>query len=651
MNMEELINLLNVSRNNYYNNSKSELSDYEYDRLFDELVEMEKSTGVVMCNSPTQEVGYEVLNKLKKSTHKYPMLSLDKTKKSEDLINFAKGYKSLLMFKLDGLTCAITYNEDGVLELCETRGNGEVGSDITHNAKTFVNLPWKINHKGGLTVFGEAVIDYPTFYKINEKLSKVDQYKNPRNLCSGSVQQLDSKICSERGVRFIAWRLVKGYENNSFKNRLEYLEKLGFEVVQAIEMPIVKEQLDLKIEEMRMAANKIGLPIDGLVCGFDDVKYGESLGATTHHLKSQIAFKYGEDREFSTLRKIEWNPSRTGQINPIAIFDTIELANTEVSRASLHNLSIMENLNVKIGATVEVSKRNEIIPCIENCDGNGNDIIIPDKCPICGGATEIRQDGDSKFLFCTSDTCKAKLLSRLELFVGKEGMDVQGLSSATLDYFIKLNWITTPTDIYFLKEHESDMLKLPGFGKKSVENLLNSIENSKNVKLAAFIRALGIPMIGKTQSKALAQYCEGSEIKFRNFIDKKIKFSEIIEGFGEKMDKSIDKWFGNNENVVIYNDLVKILSFREELKEEKKQNNINLHGLAFCITGKLVHFDNRDALIKAIEEHGGKYTSSVSAKTNYLINNDKESQSSKNKKMKDLGGEIISEEDFLLMLK
>ncbi len=445
--------------------------------------------------------------------------------------------------------------------------------------------------------------------------------------------------------------MVEGYEDNSFRNRLDYLEKLGFEVVQAIEMPQEKEQLDVKIEEMRVEANKIGLPIDGLVCGFDDVKYSESLGATTHHLRSQIAFKYGEDREFSILKKIEWNPSRTGQINPIAIFDTIELANTEVSRASLHNLSIMENLNIKIGATVEVSKRNEIIPCIESCDGNGENVIIPDKCPICGGVTEIRQNGDSKFLYCTSDTCKAKLLSRLELFVGKEGMDIQGLSSATLDYFIKLNLITTTTDIYFLKEHETDMLKLPGFGKKSVENLLNAIENSKNVKLAAFIRALGIPMIGKTQSKALAKYCEGSEINFRNFIEKKVKFSEFIEGFGEKMDKAIDKWFENNENIAVYNDLVKILSFEKVLREEKNQNDINLHGLAFCITGKLVHFDNRDVLIKAIEDHGGKYTSSVSAKTNYLINNDKESQSTKNKKMKDLGGEIISEEDFLMMIK
>lgn len=644
--IRELVTKLNNYRNSYYNKSISMVSDYEYDKLFDELSELEEKTGYVLANSPTQEVGYEVKNELGKQQHKYPMLSLDKTKSINKIMEFSKDKDALLMLKMDGLTCCVTYDKNGNMELCETRGNGEVGLNITHNAKTFVNMPLKIKHKGGLVVFGEAIIDYPTFYKINESLPETNQYKNPRNLCSGSVQQLDSKICAERGVKFIAWRLVFGLDNNSFKERLEYLEQLGFEVVPFIEMSKDISKVELDVELARENAAALGYPIDGLVCGYDDVSYGESLGATSHHLRSQIAFKYGEDREFSILRKVEWNPSRTGQINPVAIFDTITLADTEVSRASLHNLSVMEKLNVKIGAKVEVSKRNEIIPCIESCDGKGEDIKIPETCPICGSQTEIRKDGISMFLYCTSDNCEAKLLSRLELFVGKDAFDIKGLSSATIQYFINLKWINNIQDVFMLYRFKTQMKELPGFGKKSVDNLLDAIENSKEITLAAFIRSLGINMIGRTQSKAIAKYCNNSEKEFIDKILNNVDFSKELDGFGEKMNSELYNWF--EKNMEEYRILAGIITIKNEKADGSKDK---LKGMSFAITGKLNHFANRDELIKTIEVNGGKYTSSVSAKTNFLINNDKESSSSKNLKMIKLGGKIINENDFIRLLE
>ena len=527
--VKELVQLLNKACYAYYNTDKEIMSNYEYDKLFDELVELEKETNFVMSNSPTQRAGYAVQDNLKKSVHKYPMLSLDKTKKVEDLISFIGNRRALLMFKMDGLSVCATYDNEGNLILCETRGDGKVGSDITENAKTFVNLPKKINHKGGLVVFGEAIIDYPTFYSVNEKLPEGGKFKNPRNLVAGSVQVLDPKVCADRGVRFIAWRLVDGYDNNSFKYRLNYLQSLGFEIVQYADFKYEKENLEKLLELGRNTANELGLPIDGMVVSFDNVAFSETMGATSHHLRSQLAFKFGEDREFSTLREIEWSPSRTGQINPVAIFDPIELAGTEVSRASLSNISVMKQYNIKIGAQVEVSKRNEIIPKIESCDGNGENVIIPDKCPVCGASTEIKISEDGvEVLVCTSESCPAKLLGKLELFVSKEGLDIDGLSTSQLQTFIDKGWVKDISDIYSLHLHEEELQKIKGFGKRSVSKLLNAIEASRSVTMANFIRSLGIPLIGKVQAKALSDFCNGDIETFDKKIINSVDFSANI---------------------------------------------------------------------------------------------------------------------------
>ena len=652
--IKELVQLLNKACYAYYNTDKEIMSNYEYDKLFDELVELEKETNFVMSNSPTQRAGYAVQDNLKKSVHKYPMLSLDNTNKVEDLISFIGNRRALLMFKMDGLSVCATYDNEGNLILCETRGDGKVGSDITENAKTFVNLPKKINHKGGLVVFGEAIIDYPTFYSVNEKLPEGGKFKNPRNLVAGSVQVLDPKVCADRGVRFIAWRLVDGYDNNSFKYRLNYLQSLGFEIVQYADFKYEKENLEKLLELGRNTANELGLPIDGMVVSFDNVAFSETMGATSHHLRSQLAFKFGEDREFSTLREIEWSPSRTGQINPVAIFDPIELAGTEVSKASLSNISVMKQYNIKIGAQVEVSKRNEIIPKIESCDGNGENVIIPDKCPVCGASTEIKISEDGvEVLVCTSESCPAKLLGKLELFVSKEGMDIDGLSTSQLQTFIDKGWLKDVSDIYKLHEHERQMMHMKGFGQKSVTKLIDAIDKSRTVTIANFIRALGIPLIGKVQCKALSDFCNGDIDEFE-YLNMKLDFGKEIEGFGEKRIQSIYNWFKDKNNVLIYNKLKKEVTFiREEFMNPSEVVNYNsLDNQTFCITGKLKHFANRDELVDMIQKCGGKYVSSVSSKLDWLINNDTTSTSGKNKKMHELGKEdhIISEEDFLKMI-
>ena len=663
--IKELVQLLNKACDAYYNTDKEIMSNYEYDKLFDELVELEKETNFVMSNSPTQRAGYIVQDNLKKSVHKYPMLSLDKTKKVEDLISFIGDKRALLMFKMDGLSVCATYDVEGNLILCETRGDGKVGSDITENAKTFVNIPKKINHKGGLVVFGEAIIDYPTFYSVNEKLTECSKYKNPRNLVAGSVQVLDSKICADRGVRFIAWRLVDGYDNNSFMNRLDYLKSLGFEIVKYVNFEYKKDKLESQLEYGREIANELGLPIDGMVVSFDDVVFSEAMGATSHHLRSQLAFKFGEDREFSTLREIEWSPSRTGQINPVAIFDPIELAGTEVSRASLSNISIMKQYNIKIGAQVEVSKRNEIIPKIESCDGNGEDIIIPDKCPVCGAPTEIitSEDGITQILVCKSESCPGKLLGKLKLFCSKEGMDIEGLSEATLQTFIDKGWLKDISDIYNLHLHETQMQHMKGFGKRSVTKLINAINKSRTVTMANFIRALGIPLIGKTQSKALSDYYDGNIDKFETGILKEVDFNNFIEGFGEKRNQSIYDWFGDETNFKIYNKLKKELTFivtdgfmnkpegEDNMSENNNNNYKDLSGHVYVITGSLNHFANRDELKSLLESSGAKVSGSISKKTTALICNSSDSGSTKSRKAAELGIPVWTEDELLNNIK
>ena len=471
---------------------------------------------------------------------------------------------------------------------------------------------------------------------------------------AGSVQVLDSKICADRGVRFIAWRLVDGYDNNSFMNRLDYLKSLGFEIVKYVNFEYKKDKLESQLEYGREIANELGLPIDGMVVSFDDVVFSEAMGATSHHLRSQLAFKFGEDREFSTLREIEWSPSRTGQINPVAIFDPIELAGTEVSRASLSNISIMKQYNIKIGAQVEVSKRNEIIPKIESCDGNGEDVIIPDKCHVCGAPTEIVTSEDGvEVLICTSESCPAKLLGKLELFVSKEGMDIDGLSTSQLQTFIDKGWLKDISDIYSLHLHEKEMQHMKGFGKRSVTKLLNAIDESRTVTLVNFIRALGIPLIGKVQCKALSDFCNGDINEFE-YLNMKLDFGKEIEGFGEKRVQSIYNWFKDSNNISVYNKLKKEITFiktegfmNAPEDSESSQSYKNLSGMTFVITGSLNHFENRDQLKSLLESLGAKVSGSVSKKTTVLICNDSDSGSSKSKKAAELGVLTWTEEQLL----
>lgn len=642
--IKELTQLLNHYRNEYYNNSNSEVSDHEYDRLFDELKEKEDKTGFCLANSPTRTVGYTVQSKLQKSKHEYPMLSLDKTKSPDDLIKFIGGRKALVMLKLDGLTVAITY-KNGKMFKAETRGDGVSGEDITENAKTFSNLPLEILYKGKLVVFGEAIIDYPTFNSINKNLPEESKYKNPRNLCSGTVRQLDSKVCAERNVRFIAWRLVEGSESNSFVDRLYELNDYGFEIVPRVQFD--ERKIRECLEGAKSTAKKLGIPIDGCVISFDNITYGDSLGMTGHHLRSQIAFKYDEDREKTMLRNIEWSAGKTGILTPVAIFDHVELAGTTVSRASLHNISIMKNLNIRVGVEVTVVKKNEIIPQVIKCDSDKPEFKIPNTCPVCGGRTQIIRENDTEVLMCTNENCKGKLLGKLAHFVSKTAINIDGLSESTLEKFIELGWCKSFIDVINLHRYAYQMKELEGFGEKSVNKLLESIERASRTTLERFIYSLSIPNIGRTASKTISKYFNGSYGEFRRACEDCFGWTKL-DDFGDVMSKSINDYMAKNHMDV--NRLAEYFIF-DILGNKAVPDSISLSGKIFVITGSLECFANRDELKDRIESLGGKVSGSVSAKTTYLINNDLNSTSGKNAKAKQLGVPIISENDFIKMIE
>ena len=643
--INELVKKLNEAAKAYYQGEKEIMTNFEYDALYDELTALEKETGVVLASSPTVNVGYEVLSELPKERHEKPMLSLDKTKDVEALKEWMGSQPAILSWKLDGLTIVLTY-QNGKLAKAVTRGNGEVGEVITNNARVFKNVPLGIAYQGELVLRGEAVITYSDFYKINKEIENPDEkYKNPRNLCSGSVRQLNNEITAKRNVNFFAFSLVKadGIDfENSHENQMRWLKNQGFDVVE-YEMVTA----DTVEESVRSFAGKIesnDFPSDGLVLIYDDIAYGESLGRTAKFPRNAKAFKWADEIKETILKEIEWSPSRTGLINPVAIFEPVELEGTTVSRASVHNISVMEGLELGIGDTIEVYKANMIIPQIAENKTRSGLTEIPCVCPTCGGATEVRQVADAKALYCTNPDCQAKKIKSFTLFVSRDAMNMEGLSEATLEKFIAKGFIHEFADLFRLERFADEIKEMEGFGEKSCKNLLASAEKARNTTLPRVIYGLGIQNIGVANAKMLAKQFHYNIEELQNASAEELSG---IDGIGEVIAKSIEEYFRSEKNQQIIANLLK------EIAIEKPEENTNaqiFEGMNFVITGSVEHFANRNEVKAVIEARGGKVTGSVTSKTNYLINNDTTSNSSKNKKAKELNIPIISEEDFLKML-
>lgn len=643
--MKELIDILNKASKAYYAEDREIMSNFEYDKLYDELVELERDTGTVLSSSPTVNIGYEAVDELPKERHESPMLSLDKTKDREALRDWLKDKEGLLSWKLDGLTIVLTYNE-GKMVKAVTRGNGEVGEVITGNAKTFINLPHVIPYKGELILRGEAVISYPDFEKINELIEDVDaKYKNPRNLCSGSVRQLNNEVTAARNVRLYAFSLVKadGVDfANSRKNQMEFLKEQGFDVVEyhVVDMSNILDRIQYYADAVK--DNEI--PSDGLVLIYDDIEYGRSLGRTAKFPRDAIAFKWQDEIRETKLIEIEWSPSRTGLINPVAVFEPVELEGTTVQRASVHNVSIVRDLKLGIGDTITVYKANMIIPQIaDNLTGSGS-ISIPDTCPACGGKTEIRRVNDTEALYCINPDCPAKKIKLFTLFVSRDGMNIDGLSESTLEKFIGEGYIHEFADIFRLEKHKEELCKLEGFGEKSYNNLTAAVDSARTVQLPKLIYSLGILNVGLSNAKIICREFDYDIEKLKNAT---IEQLSAIDGVGEVIAKSFVDYFSDEKHIRELDELLKELTI-EIPKLDTGNEAIN--GKTFVITGSLEHFENRNALKELIESKGGKVSGSVSAKTDYLINNDVNSNSSKNKKAKELGVNIIDEETFLSLL-
>lgn len=636
----ELIDILNEAADYYYNKNKEKLSNLEYDKLYDELVLLEEETGIIKADSPSQRVGYSVAEGLEKFTFDTPMLSLDKTKSVDKLAEFLKDKEGILSYKLDGLTVVLTY-ENGRLINAVTRGNGLVGEVITDNAKHFKNLPIGIPYKERLVIRGEAVISYFDFDKINSLFEQeVDRYKNPRNLCSGTVRALDSSVVAKRGVHFFVFGIVEGLnELNTYFERFEYLSNLGFEIV---DYSLVDNQSIYKKEEEfshRVAAYPY--PVDGLVLLFNDIEYGLSLGSTSKFPRNAIAFKWQDENVETTLKEVFWNASRTGRINPIAIFEPIEIEGTTVSRASVHNLSMVKALKLGIGDKIKVYKANMIIPQISENLTLSDNLSIPKNCPVCDSVLEIDDNDGIQVLYCRNEDCSAKRIKSFELFVSRDGFNIDGLSTAGLELFIARGYIHEFYDIFNLEQYKSELESLDRMGEKSISNLLSAIEKAKDISLSAFIYSLGIAQIGKSTAKLLAK--EYTTIQSLIRADKESLIG--IDGIGDVVADGILNYFSNKNNIDVIEKLISVVRIKEV--EVKEENNSGIFGKTFVITGKLNHFENRGELQAKIESFGGKVTNSVTKKTDYLINNDIMSNSSKNKKAKDLNIPIIDEEDVL----
>lgn len=644
--MLELVELLNRARRAYEQEDTEIMSNYEYDKLYDELQGLEAELGTTLASSPTIHVGYEVQSELPKERHESPMLSLDKTKEVSRLKEFLGSQEALLSWKLDGLTIVLTY-QDGTLQKAVTRGNGEIGEVITNNAKVFQNLPLHIPYKGELILRGEAVIRYQDFERINAEIEDVDaKYKNPRNLCSGSVRQLSNEVTAKRNVRFFAFSLVRaeGVEfENSRARQFEWLSNQGFEVVE--HHLVTAETIE---SEVAWFAEKIvdnEFPSDGLVLVYNDIAYGQSLGRTAKFPRDSFAFKWADEVRETTLKEIEWSPSRTGLINPVAVFEPVELEGTTVSRASVHNISIMEELELGVGDTIQVYKANMIIPQIaENLTRSGT-CQIPEHCPVCGGITRISMVNDTRMLYCTNPQCQAKQVKSFALFVSRDAMNIEGLSEATLEKFIDCGFVKDFTDIFHLDRYEEEIKAMEGFGEKSYVNLLKSVENARKTTLPKLLYSLGIANIGLANAKMI---CKALENNPQKLPDATVEELGEIPGVGEVIAQSYVAYFAQEKHRKLYINLLREVEIPQETGEEETQI---LEGKNFVITGSVHHFANRAEVKELIEKKGGKVTGSVTSKTDYLINNDVESTSSKNKKARELGIPILSEEAFLKMIE
>ena len=643
--MLQLVEILNQARRAYEQEDREIMSNYEYDKLYDELLGLEQELGMTLASSPTIHVGYEVLSELPKERHEKPMLSLDKTKEVSRLKEFLGSQKAMLSWKMDGLTIVLTYR-GGELEKAVTRGNGEVGEVITNNAKVFKNVPLHIPYKGELILRGEAIIGYHDFEKINAKIEDVDaKYKNPRNLCSGSVRQLNNEITAKRNVKFYAFTLVKAddveFQNSRIK-QMDWLKGQGFEVVEhhLVDASTIEDEVSWFAEHIV----ENDFPSDGLVLVYDDIAYGQSLGTTAKFPRDSFAFKWADEIRETTLREIEWSASRTGLINPVAIFDPVELEGTTVSRASVHNVSIMEELQLGVGDTIQVYKANMIIPQIaENLTRSGN-CVPPKVCPVCGGETKISMDNDTKTLYCTNPTCQAKQVKSFTLFVSRDAMNIEGLSEATLEKLIDRGFIKDFSDIFHVERYKEEIQKMEGFGEKSYDNLMKSIEQARTTTLPKLVYSLGIANIGLANAKVICRAFDQNPEKVMNATEEELS---AISGVGDVIAKAYVDYFADGKHRELFEKLLAEVTIpKEEQTTEQKFTVVN-----FVITGSVHHFANRAEVKEEIEKRGGKVTGSVTSKTNYLINNDVESTSSKNKKARELGVPIISEDEFVEMLK
>lgn len=662
--IHELVKQLNEYRDAYYNRAESLVVDSEYDRLFDELKALETDTGVVLMNSPTSTVGYDVKSKLEKVSHDIPLLSLDKTKDVDELVKFMGNHKCLLMYKYDGLTVELIYN-DGKLIQASTRGDGYTGEDITHNAKTFKNIPLTIPYNGFLRVVGEAIIHKHDFQKINDNLPAGEKpYANARNLAAGSVRQLDSAVCDTRNIHFMLWDVLEGLDDlptlddlfpasDSRMTKFFACERLGFELPYACRFEQESSAFIIQdaIEHMRDQAIEKGIPIDGMVMKYDSISYSKQKGGTSHHNNDGIAFKFEDETAETVLREIEWSMGRTGQLTPVAIFDPIELDGTIVTRASVHNLSYIKDYDLNIGDKLKVYKANMIIPQIlENISaterGTKHGVQYPDACPVCGGSIRVEQVNDTESVYCDNPKCGGKKLGKFSHYVSKPAMNIDGLSEATLEKFINSGWLTDFTDLYHLNRYDKEIMRMEGFGKRSYDKLMTAIEASKSTTLARLLISLGIPYIGKTASKTISNYCAGDPYKFIELINDDFNWMQL-EDFGEVMSASLKDWFSDDDNFKLYHCIVGHLNIQIEKAITTPVTDNPFNGKTVVATGSLQNF-TRDGIGKKLEELGAKVGSSVSKKTDYVIAGEK--AGSKLTKAKELGVPVLTETEFMEMI-